>query len=256
VGAPEPEEIYERTRREGERRLSRPFLELVATAVAAGIDVAFGVVAFGTVAALAGRVAGAIGFGVAFVFIVVGRSELFTENFLVPLAGLDRGDRRSWTKLAELWTVSPVFNIAGGALLVLVLSAHGVLPHGAGAPLVKLAEDADHRGFVAAFLSAIGGGALITLMTWMVEGAEAMGTRIVVAWIAGALLTLGALNHVIVATLEQLAGIRYGADVGWGDFVENFLTAAAGNMVGGIGFVTLTRFMQARSGVGGKASSA
>jgi len=47
------------------------------------------------------------------VFIVVGRSELFTENFLVPITGLSR-DRGSWVKLGELWVISLVFNLAGG----------------------------------------------------------------------------------------------------------------------------------------------
>ena len=41
--APEPEEIYARAREEGRRRLSRPVLELSATALVGGFDVAFGV---------------------------------------------------------------------------------------------------------------------------------------------------------------------------------------------------------------------
>ena len=45
VPAPEPQEIYERTRDEGRRRLSRPLLELAATAIVGGFDVAFGVAA-------------------------------------------------------------------------------------------------------------------------------------------------------------------------------------------------------------------
>jgi hypothetical protein len=45
VPAPQPEEIYKRTREEGKRRLSRPILELGATAIVGGFDVAFGVAA-------------------------------------------------------------------------------------------------------------------------------------------------------------------------------------------------------------------
>jgi len=262
VGAPQPEEIYERTEKEGERRLGRPFLELASTAASAGIDVAFGLVALATVAHVLAKhfgedgahFFGSIAFGIAFVFIVVGRSELFTENFLVPLAAFDRRDRLKWRKLAELWTVSPLFNILGGALLVVILSSHGVLPHGVGEPLVALADDLDRQGLTSAFLSAVAAGALITLMTWMIEGMDQMGVRVAVAWIGGALLALGAFNHVVVVTLEALFGIRYGAAMGWGDFAGNFFTAAAGNMVGGIGLVTLTRFTQARSG-GGRSTS-
>jgi formate-nitrite transporter family protein len=72
-----------------------------------------------------------------------------------------------------------------------------------------------------------------------------MGVRIAVAWTVGAMLALGALNHVIVATLELVAGIRYGAEVAWNDVAANFSVALGGNMLGGLLFVTLTRFGQA-----------
>jgi formate/nitrite transporter FocA (FNT family) len=256
-GAPEPEEIYERTKAEGRRRLTRPPLEVASTAVAAGVDVVFGVAALGFAEAAVeprfgkelAHLAGAIAFGIAFVFIIVGRSELFTENFLVPLAGLD-GERRSWVKLGELWILSPIFNILGGSALVLVLTTHGVLPHGTGHAITRAGNVFDDYTFSSAFMSAIAAGALITLMTWMIEGQHSMGVRITVAWIVGAVLALGQFNHVIVATLETFFGIRLGSAVGWGDLFQNFLTAGAGNMVGGLLFVTLTRFTQARSGSG------
>jgi formate/nitrite transporter FocA (FNT family) len=251
---PEPEEIFQRTQEEGRRRLSRPALELAATAFVAGVDVVFGVVALGVVHALleprfgpeAATLGGALAFGVAFVFIVVGRSELFTENFLVPIAGLDRRDRGSWYKLAELWTVSPVVNLLGAALLVLVVTTEGVLPDGTGAALVSTAETIDLNSVLAAFMSAVAAGALITLMTWLVEGSQTMGVRVAIAWAVGALLALAAFNHVIVVTVEFFFGIRYGADVGWGDLLSNLGIAAVGNLAGGVLFVTLMRFGQAR----------
>jgi len=124
VGSPEPEEIFERTRAEGERRLERPLVELISTSLAAGFDIIAGIVVlallesqlehqFGSDAA---HVLGSIGFGIAVVFLIVGRGELFTENFLVPLAGLRGKGRDAWGKLAELWTVSPVFNVLAGGL--------------------------------------------------------------------------------------------------------------------------------------------
>jgi formate/nitrite transporter FocA (FNT family) len=250
--APTPEEIYAKTKKEGERRLSRPPLELAATAFVAGIDVVFGVVALGVVDHHLGHVAASVAFGVAFVFIVVGRSELFTENFLVPIAGLDHRDRGSWLKLGELWTLSPVFNIVGGFLVILVATAHGVLPDGTGESIVKVTQHLDENSFWSAFGSAVIAGALITLMTWMVEGAADMTTRIVTAWICGALLALGTFNHVIVVTLEGFMGIRYGAPYGWGDLAGNFGTALVGNMLGGILLVTLTRMAQARGTLSGE----
>jgi formate/nitrite transporter FocA (FNT family) len=255
VSAPEPEEIFQRTREEGQRRLSRPLLELSSTALLAGVDVVFGIIALGTASALltprfgseVGHLAGSIAFGMAFVFIVIGRSELFTENFLVPIAGLER-TKASWYKLGELWTVSPVLNLLGGMAILLVATVHGVLPDGTGQSLVDVANKLDANNTLAAFCSAIVAGALITMMTWLVEGADTMGVRIVAAWLTGTLLTLGAFNHVIVVTLELIFGKRYGADIPWSFVIENFFLAAAGNMIGGIGLVTLNRFTQAKAG--------
>jgi formate-nitrite transporter family protein len=247
--APEPEEIFQRTREEGRRRLARPPLELASTALVAGFDIVFGVIALGVAGALVserfGEGLGELAFGIAFVFVILGRSELFTENFLVPIAGLERRDRRSWYKLAELWAASPVLNLLGAALLTLVVTMHGVLPEGTGAVLVKLAETIDANGVGSAFASAVAAGALITLMTWLVEAADTTGVRIAVGWAAGALLALGHFNHAIVITVEGFFGIRYGSALGWGDLLENLGVAVAGNLVGGVLFVTLTRFGQA-----------
>jgi formate/nitrite transporter FocA (FNT family) len=259
MAAPDPEEIYARTQEEGRRRLSRPPLELVSTAFVAGADVVLGIIALGTTSALVtprfgpgvGHLAGSLAFGICFVFIVVGRSELFTENFLVPIAGLERGNRRTYYKLAELWAISPIVNIAGGLVLILIATTNGVLPDGTGEAISTVARHQDANDALAAFMSAIIAGAVITLMTWMVDGAaETIGARIALAWIIGAFLALAELNHVIVVTLEMIMGQRYGADVGWGDAATNFAVAFAGNMIGGILLVTASRFSQARNAAG------
>ena len=253
MAAPQPEEIYERTREEGKRRLSRPLLELGATALVGGFDVAFGVAVFGLVAAgVAPRgglgvahLAGAIAFGIGFVFIVVGRSELFTENFLVPITGLSRR-RGSWLKLGELWLVSLVMNLAGGALMAVVLTSHGVLRTGTRDALVRLAEHIAHYSPGTSFLSGLVAGALMTLMTWFVEGAaESAGVRIVMAWAVGFVLVLGASNHAIVGTLELFYGIRAGADIGYSQLFANLGLSVASNLIGGLLLVTFARTAQA-----------
>jgi formate/nitrite transporter FocA (FNT family) len=250
--APKPHEIYSEMRGEGRDRLDRTRLELAASSLVAGFDVVFGVIALAAVDAAvtprfgapAGHFAGALAFGIAFVFVTVGRSELFTENFMVPVTGLEKG-RESKLKLAQLWILSPVFNILGGAILILIVTTHGVLPAGAGTSLTTIALHIDGEGVSTAFASAIVGGALITLMTWLVEGSSTPGMRVLVAWIAGFLLSLGSFNHVIVATLEMIFGIRFGAPIAWLDVASNLGIAAAGNLLGGLAFVTLTRTGQA-----------
>jgi formate/nitrite transporter FocA (FNT family) len=254
-GAPEPEEIFERTREEGERRLTRPFLELVTTSFAAGFDILAGLVILGLLIAQTehqwgthvAHVIGSIGFGAAFAFLVVGRGELFTENFLVPLAALDHRRRHTWLKLGELWTISPMGNILGGSVLAIIVSVHSVLPYGTGQAIARTAEHLHANGWLALFCSAIFAGGLMTAMTWFVEGQDSVLVRVVIAWAIGVVIALGYFNHVIVETIELIFGIRYGAPIPWRFVVENFFLAAGGNMLGGIGLVTLIRFTQAKA---------
>src|SRR5205823_12244641 len=85
---PEPETIYERTKEEGERRLTRPILEEISSALAAGFDIVAGIILLAVLTSLlehhfgkhAAHVVGSMGFGVGFIFLIVGRGELFTEN--------------------------------------------------------------------------------------------------------------------------------------------------------------------------------
>ena len=262
MSVPQPEDIYRRTKEEGERRLERPLVEEVSTALAAGFDIAAGLITLGLVAATlehwmgkdAAHFFASIGFGVGFIFLIVGRGELFTENFLVPIAGLDHRRGASWRNLAKLWLTSPFFNVVAGLVIALIVTVHGVLPKGTGSPIVVAAYKIHANHPLALFCSAVFAGALITAMTWFVEGQDSIGARIVVAWIVGTFLALGGLNHVIVITIELFFGIRFGAHIPWIFVLGNFGLAAAGNMIGGIGLVTLNRLTQGKAG--GNARSA
>jgi formate/nitrite transporter FocA (FNT family) len=254
---PEPETIYERTKEEGRRRLTRPPLEEVSTALAAGFDIAAGIIVMALLVNFTERhfgrevahVLGAMGFGVGFVFLVVGRGELFTENFLVPIAGLDHEDgESSWRNLIKLWTISPIGNVIGGLVIILIVTTHSVLPYGTGTAMQEFATTIHANGTLALFMSAVFAGALITAMTWFIEGQATMMPRMVIAWIVGFFLALGQLNHVIVITLELIFGYRYGAHFNWAFIAGNFALAAAGNIVGGVGLVTLNRLTQGKAG--------
>jgi formate/nitrite transporter FocA (FNT family) len=112
----------------------------VSTALAAGFDIVAGVVTLILLESQlehwmgkhAAHVFASFGFGIGFVFLIVGRAELFTENFLVPIAGLDHRSGASWRNLAKLWLTSTIFNIVGGLLMILLLTVHSVLPYGSG----------------------------------------------------------------------------------------------------------------------------
>jgi formate/nitrite transporter FocA (FNT family) len=252
---PHPDEIWSESVEEGERRLGRRPLGLAATGVVGGIDVMLGITAMTVVSgALAvslpeqiAHVGGSLFFGIAFVLILVGRSELFTENFLVPVAALLRRRGRT-SDLAVLWTVTMAANLAGILLLAAILTRAGLVPPEALTAAGTLADTFASRDLVAAFLSAVVAGTTMTLLTWLAEAVELDISRIALALIIGFLLAAPSLNHAVVSVGEMTFGVLAGtADKAtWTDIAQNFPVAVAGNLVGGLGFVTLTRILQIR----------
>jgi formate/nitrite transporter FocA (FNT family) len=161
--------------------------------------------------------------------------------------GAPEPEEITWWKLAELWTVSPLFNVAAVALIAVVVTVDGVLPSGSGQAVVDAASRIHSEPALTLCASAVFAGALITAMTWFVEGQESVGVRVAVAWATGAFLALGGLNHVIVVAIELIFGIRFGAHVPWLFVLGNFAPAAAGSILGGIGLITLNRSTPARA---------
>lgn len=251
-GAPTPTEVFDRAVAEGERRLDQSLLELVSTSFIAGFTVVFGIVALGIVQAAvepsfgdAARVAGALAFAPGLVFLVVGRTELFNENFLDPAAtAVDRDDSWLLGSLVRLWSVTFVLNLAGGVLIAIVFATDGTLPTGTPAALASVAEEIVHRPPVAKFAAAIAGGALVAVLSYLLVAVDTVGNRITVSFAVGFFLALGPFDHVVVTTLHAVLGVFFGADVGYGALGATVAIATAGNFVGGLGLVTLTHVTQ------------
>ncbi|MFW6317111.1 MAG: formate/nitrite transporter family protein [Halorubrum sp.] len=251
--APDPSEIFHRAAEEGKRRLDQSLLELVSTSFIAGFTIVFGIVAqgithaavepqFGEVA----RVAGALAFGIGLIFLVVGRAELFNENFFDPMATMaERGETEAIGSVLRLWTLTFVFNLVGGAVFLLVLSVEGTLPPGAVEALAGSAEEIANREPLARFASAVVGGALVSLLSFLLVAVNSVGSRLVLAYIVGFLLALGPFDHVVVTLLHAIFGMLSGVPLGFVTLATVGLVATAGNLVGGIGLVATTHVAQA-----------
>jgi formate/nitrite transporter FocA (FNT family) len=251
--APEPAEIFDRAVAEGERRLDQSTLELVSTSFIAGFTIVFGIVAVGIVHALVepqfgevARIAGSLAFGIGMIFLVVGRAELFNENFFGP-AGKAVDASGPWLagSLVRLWTITFVVNFVGGVLFAAVFAVEGVLPAGSAEALRSAAEEVVRRSALAGFASAIVGGALVALLSFLLQAVETVRSRMTLAYVVGFLLALGPFDHVVVTALHVVFGILFGAPITIGALAETVAVATAGNLVGGLGLVTLTHVTQA-----------
>ena len=254
--APSPEVIYERAKQEGRRRLSMPLGEQVATGFIAGVTIIFGIVALGATEALlapdlghgAATIAGALAFGIGVVFLVVGRSELFSENFFDPVAAaIQEGGVAVWGRLLQLWASTLVLNLVGGGLLVALVTVDGALPHGAAQALARGAEDIAAKSWEATLIRAILAGALITLLSYMLSACNSVTAQILVAYFVGFFLALGPFDHVVVSALHLLFGIWDSDTVDYADLWRNLAVATVGNVGGGLLLITLTHSAQVRA---------
>ena len=258
--APSPNEIFERATEEGRRRLNMPGLEQVATGFIAGVTIVFGIIALGVAEGLAkphlgdgvAAIIGALAFGVGVVFLIVGRTELFTENFFDPVAvALQEEERSVWGRLGRLWVTILVLNLVGGAILAGIMSVPGALPTGAADALVAVAEDIAGKTWMATLARAVMAGALITLLSYLLEACNSVAARIPVAYMVGVVLALGPFDHVIVSALHLLFGVFLSNAVTYQAVLVNIGLATAGNLIGGILLITLTHTAQVRSQRGG-----
>lgn len=253
---PDPHQVYTDTLKEGRRRLDMPPLEQVSSAFIAGVTIVFGILALGVVASLfepstgpeAAKALGALAFGFGFVFLVMGRNELFTENFSGPVAAvIEPGARYGWLRLLRLWLVVLLLNLVGGAVLIGIASVEGALPPAATETLVHLAEDSAGKSVSASFARALLAGTLLTLLSFLLHAVDSATARIVLAFMVGFLVELGPFDHVVVTDLHLLFGRLNGGGVSWADIGTSLGVATAGNLIGGVLLITLTHTAQAKA---------
>jgi formate/nitrite transporter FocA (FNT family) len=241
------EETFTRVVEEGRRRLSRPWLPLVATGVVGGADIVTGVLALllveqATAGSPGGTLIAGLAFSVGFVALTMAGSELFTENFLVPVMTVV-ARQATYRSLLRLWAVTLAANLAAGWVLtyVLVVGFPQLRPTAVGAGARYIDLGISWRALALAIIA----GAVMTLMTWMQHASTSPGVTLVPAVTTGFLLGGGGLNHVVVNSLLIFSGLHTGhAPYGYADWLGTAALAAAGNMVGGILLVTTVRLGQ------------
>lgn len=243
--APEPEldEAFDRLLVEGEARLSRPWLTLVATGVLGGVDVGTGVLAYLIVQHQTGsKLLAGLAFSLGFVALLLARSELFTENFLVPVTAVV-ARRSPPTALVRLWVTTLALNLVGGwGFAWLVARAYPELHATA---IQAAAHYADLGINLRSFCLAVLAGAVITLMTRMQHATDSLGVQLVPAVLFGALLAGGQLFHSVLDSLLMFTALHSGAaPFGYADWLGALGWSALGNVVGGVGLVTFFRLLR------------
>ncbi len=234
----------------GRSEMERPTLGLLISGLSAGLDVSFSML---LIAIVRTRMGGdfspavvelfvALAYTLGFIFVVLGRSELFTEHTTLAVLPVLNGSKPI-SALLRLWSLVYISNLVGVAIFMAIFTVLG--------PAMHLVEPAifgeiastviEHRWWVI-LLSGIFAGWLMGLLSWLVAASRDTISQIAVILLVTATIGYAHLHHSIVGSAEVLGGLFAGQGISLGDYGYFLLWATAGNIVGGAVFVALVKY--------------
>lgn len=241
----ELEDAFTRMLSEGTQRLHRTWRGVLVTGFFGGTEVALGVLAYLSVLAATHQpLLAGLAFSIGFLALLLGRSELFTEGFLVPVVTV-AAKRASLHQLLKLWGGTMFANLAGGWVIMWLIMTGFPELH------AQTVESAAHFATVPMSVQTLSlsvlGGMVITLMTRMQHGTDSVPGKIAAA-VAGAFLLAGLrLFHSILDSLLIFGALTTGeAPFGYLDWLGWFSYTVVGNVAGGLLFVTLLRLLRSK----------
>lgn len=235
-------EEFENTVTEGEERLHRTTRALVVTGIFGGIDVGLGIMAMLAVKDATGSpLLAGLAFGVGLLALRLAHSELFTEEFMLPVNAVVAG-HGTVRQLVRLWSVTLVTNLAGGWLFMwLVVHAFPRYLD----DLVKAAESYVTAGFsLETACLALLAGSTITLMTRMGQGASSDVMTAIISLIGGLLVVGLQMHHGALTSILVFGAMQAGAPISVGQWLGWFWWVTLLNMVGGMLLMTAPRLVR------------
>ncbi len=247
-----PQVVHEAIRREGQEELVRPTAALLWSAVAAGLSMGFSLVGEGVLhAALPDApwrpLVAKLGYSLGFLFVILGRQQLFTENtLLVILPFLARPGLGPLRRVARVWGLVLAGNVAGALAFAASLRLGAVVSPELHRAFSEIGHRALAPGPAGVLVRAIYGGWLIALMVWLLPAARSARFFVIVAvtWLVGA----GEFSHSIAGSVEVLY-LAVTGQIGIGTFAGGFLVPAlVGNSLGGVALVAALNHAQVVAG--------
>src|SRR5579875_210394 len=241
----ELEDAFTRMVHEGTQRLQRSWHGVSVTGFFGGTEVAMAILAYLSVLHQTHNVLLAgVAFSIGFLALLLGRSELFTEGFLVPVAAV-AAKRATLAQLVKLWAGTMAANLVGGWLLMWLIMV--AFPNLHTQAVETAGRFATAPLSAQSFALAILAGMAITLMTRMQNGTDSVFGKIAAA-AAGAFLLAGLqLFHSILDSLLIFGAlVTNKAPFGYLDWMYWFSYTVVGNMIGGLVLISLLRMLRSK----------
>ena len=242
------DEIFQRIVATADEEFVRSTRLLFFSGLAAGLSIGLSFVARSAMtAATPGDTSGLVGgilYPVGFLFIVLGRYQLFTENTLTPVT-LVLTRIAAVPQLLRVWGVVLLANVVGAALVALVLARSGVLDADTAAVAHEIAAHGLETASGPLFWKGVFAGWLVASMVWLNHAARDTVTRFFIVFAVMYLVPAADLFHCIIGACEALYLVFQG-DAGLLEAGRFFGAVVVGNTVGGVLLVALLNYSQTR----------
>ncbi|SHE47899.1 Formate/nitrite transporter FocA, FNT family [Litoreibacter ascidiaceicola] len=242
--------IFEVIRREGDEELERPIRSLIWSGVAAGIMISLSVLGEAIFRTYLPDTPWRpllenLGYSLGFLVVILGGMQLFTENTITTVLPLmSRPGLRMLGRVARLWTVVLIANVAG-AFAIAILYAHTpALPSELMPAMMELSHHATGMPAGQSFFRAIPAGVIVAAIVWMLPNSEGFGFWVILTFTW--LIAAGDFTHVVAGSVEMALLMVTGQLALWPALSGFFIPVLAGNVVGGTVIFALITYGQVR----------
>jgi formate-nitrite transporter family protein len=247
-------QIYHNVRLAAEDDMSRPAMALFWSALAGGLTIGFSFAAAAYLAAHAPEglksTATMLGYPLGFVFVVLARNQLFTENTLEPVIPfLHSPSLATLGSLLRMWIIVLVGNLVGtGVFACLAAKTMAFQSPALEVSMKEVAMKAMEGGFGTVLYLAIFAGWLIALMAWLIASTRATGAQITIVWLSTAPISAFGFRHSVAGSVEAFY-LAWADVISWPASVLGFvIPSVLGNIVGGFLLVALLNYGQTMAG--------
>ena len=249
---PSAEQIYQQVARNAESELKRTSMSLAISGITGGMFMGLSALGVGLIVALLGNsphtfILSRMLYPLGFIVVILGRSQLFTENTLYPVALVLAEKRQLWNTL-RLWSIVLPSNVLGALMFASLISLTPALPPQIVHAVAALGIDAARMPASTIFWSGVMGGWIIATTAWLVSGSHSITGSVMIIWVLTFVVGLGSFAHCIATSGEILTSVLT-HQIGWAAYPHWLLFAVSGNICGGVLMVTLLEYGQAVAGL-------
>jgi formate/nitrite transporter FocA (FNT family) len=240
---------------QAQEEMQRPAWDLFWSAVTAGLTIGWSFVGGAYAATLVApayrQAVFAAVYPLGFILVIIGRSQLFTENTLEPVIPvLAKPSRATLGQMLRLWAIVLAGNLAGAALFGLLFAKTTVVASTVRENMLGLSGGMLVGSFGSQFYHAIFAGWLIALTAWLVSATSHTGAQIFLIWLTTSPIAALSFRHSIAGSVEAFFAAAAGTAT-WGAALGGFVAPAVlGNIVGGVIFVAMLNHGQVSAGRG------